>query len=483
MEKPFIELLQVNDGFYFYDVNTGNIGQIAKEAYDYLNGLIHDENPLELTEEGKIIIQKMVNAGLLTPRNSNVTIYHPVTDRLEDMLTNSMDTITLQITQNCNLRCKYCVYSGSYINRTHNNKRMSLDTAKEALHFLHRHSKNSKKLTVGFYGGEPLLEIGLIKSCVSLCKNLFDGKDVQYTMTTNATLLDVKTAKYLLDNNFSLIISLDGPRDIQNANRVYANGRGTYDDVYSHLVSILNALPEYREKIMINGVMTQNDDMHKVINFFQNDYSLQGINTTIQYATDVNLADEKVETNSACYEQNYIEESYETFKLFLFGIGRLQQCDVSTLLMGSMLIIKEVVHDRNIGTKIIHNKTHPGGPCIPGRRKLFVDVDGRLFPCERVSETSPVMCMGTLSKGFDISKAKEILNIASITASSCLMCWAQGFCNQCVANADGGDTFSAEKRLKHCAKTKRQAEDMVKNYIVLIKYGCQFERFQGVTEL
>ena len=46
----------------------------------------------------------------------------------------------MQVTQNCNLRCKYCVYSGSYSNRVHSNKRMSFETAKSAIDFLYAHS-------------------------------------------------------------------------------------------------------------------------------------------------------------------------------------------------------------------------------------------------------------------------------------------------------------------------------------------------------
>ena len=88
------------------------------------------------------MISNMKRAGMLKP-NAIQTIEHPMTNFAEDMLENNLSRITLQVTQNCNLRCAYCVYSGSYNNRMHNNKRMDVQTAKKALDFLKKHSKNS----------------------------------------------------------------------------------------------------------------------------------------------------------------------------------------------------------------------------------------------------------------------------------------------------------------------------------------------------
>lgn len=83
----------------------------------------------------------------------------------------------MQVTQNCNLRCQYCVYSGSYINRVHNNKRMSVEVAKQAIDFLVKHSENSKEISIGFYGGEPLLEVPLIREVVDYAEGVFSGKN------------------------------------------------------------------------------------------------------------------------------------------------------------------------------------------------------------------------------------------------------------------------------------------------------------------
>ncbi len=95
---------------------------------------------------------------------------HPETEGLEYILENNLNTMALQLTQNCNLRCKYCVYSGNYENRKHSSLKMNKEIAYRAIDFFVRHSSDSEKLHLGFYGGEPLLEFELIKGCVEYIK-------------------------------------------------------------------------------------------------------------------------------------------------------------------------------------------------------------------------------------------------------------------------------------------------------------------------
>ena len=69
--------------------------------------------------------------------------------------------MTLQVTQNCNLRCSYCPYSGGYEQRSHNNQRMSFDIAKKSMDFFIAHSEDQPEINLGFYGGEPFFRSGL----------------------------------------------------------------------------------------------------------------------------------------------------------------------------------------------------------------------------------------------------------------------------------------------------------------------------------
>lgn len=61
---------------------------------------------------------------------------HPMDATLEYSLERCIGTVALQVTQGCNLRCKYCAYSGNYDNRVHSGKRISKETAFKAIDFL-----------------------------------------------------------------------------------------------------------------------------------------------------------------------------------------------------------------------------------------------------------------------------------------------------------------------------------------------------------
>lgn len=131
---------------------------------------------IEVKGELKDELEYLIDSGCLQSANENVVVEHFETSLLESLYENSLNTIILQVTQNCNLRCQYCVYSGSYINRVHNNKRMSVEVAKQAIDFLAKHSMNSKEISIGFYGGEPLLEFSLIQEIVDYAERIFIGK-------------------------------------------------------------------------------------------------------------------------------------------------------------------------------------------------------------------------------------------------------------------------------------------------------------------
>ena len=95
---------------------------------------------------------------------------HPDLDYIQVFLQNHLDTLLLQVSQGCNLRCEYCIYSGEYNNRTHQNKMMSWDTAKGTIDFIVERSADCKTLYFGFYGGEPLCNFSLIKRCIEYIK-------------------------------------------------------------------------------------------------------------------------------------------------------------------------------------------------------------------------------------------------------------------------------------------------------------------------
>lgn len=477
-EIPFVKLINMNGYYYIFDVNTNNIVEINNNIYQYLDAILKNKKVPDLSDTDKKIISDMLSAGLLKG-NNGIEIEHVMTDYLSTIIEKGMPHICLQVTQNCNLRCEYCVYSGSYYNRKHNNKRMSWETAKKALDFLHKHcGESSKEVIVGFYGGEPLLEYDLITKCIEYSKEIFSNKNLAFNLTTNATLLDVEKAKYLLANNVFITISLDGPQEIQDLHRKFIDGKGSFEKVIKNIEAIREAFPkEYvLGQIMFNCVLSNDVNLEKIIDFFSRDTRVKDFTYNLSNVNEVN----RIENISEQNMKNIADRQYEYFKTFLYGIGRLSQKETMNLGRDYVSLLTDTIHNRDIRQER-RTKNHPGGPCIIGQHKLFSDVEGNLYPCERVSETSPVMRIGNIEDGIDIEAAKRILNIGKISSDECGACWAFDYCSQCVAFADGVTDFSREKRLMGCNSVRENLEDMIRDYIVLKRYHCEFERFKDIS--
>lgn len=92
---------------YVYDRNTNVVVTVSDVDYDELIDV--EEGRLK-PEESKAV-KKLQDHGLLL-ENRVVEIAHPDTQYAEHHIENRLSQLILQVTQQCNLRCEYCVYSG-----------------------------------------------------------------------------------------------------------------------------------------------------------------------------------------------------------------------------------------------------------------------------------------------------------------------------------------------------------------------------------
>ena len=261
-----LHLFKLYGECYIYSVNTNAIVKITDGLYECLVGNCNEK---DLTDKDRLGLAYLKREGIISDKVNQFVIRHSETDILEDMYRNNLKSMILQLTQNCNLRCKYCVYSGSYTNRTHNNKRMDWNTAKSALDFLLEHSSASPKIAIGFYGGEPLLEFELIQKCVYYAEKIFVGKELHFNMTTNATLLSEKMIYFLREHGFNITISLDGPKEVQDSNRVLAdNETGSFSTVIEKIRMIDKIAPDFCNNISFNAVVDLQNNVSDINDFF-----------------------------------------------------------------------------------------------------------------------------------------------------------------------------------------------------------------------
>lgn len=258
-------------GFYFYETNRNEIVAINEELYDYICAVINGNMDMIriASKEIKKDYEYLEECGYLQAYRIK-EIEHPLTKQVGNLLARKMDKITLQITQNCNLRCTYCIYSENLNlgQRSHSQNVMSFETAQKSLDFYRNHSIDSEQISIGFYGGEPLMEFELIKKIVRYSESIFEGRKIIYSVTTNATLLTDTIIEYLVENRFNVLVSLDGPKEIQNRNRKFPSGQGSFDIAISNIRKLSRRMAETDKEISISMVIDSKTLYSELIKLF-----------------------------------------------------------------------------------------------------------------------------------------------------------------------------------------------------------------------
>ncbi len=140
----------------------------------------------------------------------------------------------LCVTHNCNLRCRYC-YAGAKLDR-----RMTAETARRSVDFLSAQTEGKCILT--FFGGEPLLEFGLIRELVEYSRRRY-GDRISFQMSTNATLIKPEMLSFFKEHGIYFVVSVDGSREQHDAVRCFADRRGSYDRIAAKFPEILQFNP------------------------------------------------------------------------------------------------------------------------------------------------------------------------------------------------------------------------------------------------
>lgn len=154
-----------------------------------------------------------------------------------------LENIALFVTQKCNLRCVYCYGGdGSYGSEGE----MGQTTARRAVDWLLEQSKQVKKLGIGIFGGEPLMNFPVVKDVVLYAekRGAETGKVVHFEVATNASLLDKGKIAFFKEHDIDVQVSLDGPKQVQDAQRPFRGGKGSYEATVPRIKELLEALPE-----------------------------------------------------------------------------------------------------------------------------------------------------------------------------------------------------------------------------------------------
>lgn len=438
---PVIKLFTVNGNYYVYDTYNNRILNISKEQFTEIKRLEgcgiekYREMQTETVAYNDVIL--LLNKGYFQSDFIR-HVCHPYTDYVDFLINRNVNELVLQVTKDCNFKCRYCLFTRkNNIDRCHEKTEMSWEIAKKSIDILFSHSADADSVSIAFYGGEPLLNFELIQKVVAYANDIFQSKKIHYSMTINGSLLSQEVIDFLIEQEIHVGISLDGPLAIQNKHRKFYNSGGdTFNIVYNNVCRLRQTNPDYfNNHVTFQPVRMQDEDINVVQNFFD----------------DMDLLPNTVFIRAASTEGiDYIYSGYELVnKEHPANLSDIEKMD-------------SILANNNRFTDCWHH----AGPCVPGVRKLFVDTNGYLYPCEKVLETSANK-IGDVFSGFNLMKIKEILNVGKLTENECKRCWASRFCSMCVVDClhIEQDMLSKDQKTIGCRREKDKALAYIKDYV------------------
>ena len=407
-DLPIAKTFMVNNNYYTYDTYKNHLLHISKDHFKEINellniGLSEYVSKRKQTQEYKDIIL-LIHKGYFKSDFVKF-ITHPDTEYISDLTSRCINDLTLQVTRDCNFKCRYCLFTrNNKIDRSHEKITMPWNIAQKSVDYLFDNSKDVDEVAISFYGGEPLLNHSLIKDIVMYANKKFQTKTITYHMTTNGSIMSQEISDLLIENRFHILISLDGPQEIQDKHRkFYETGRGTFDIVTQNIKMLKEKNNDYFDHyVRFNPVILPDEEINNITNFYQSqDIDDNRVNYTYANMSGIDYIKSYTAANTDKEE-----------KIF---------SNADTVLANALK-----------NKDLIPPTWHHNGPCIPSINRLFVDVYGNFYPCEKVIEV-PFSTIGNLNSGIDKEKVKTFLNIGKLTEDLCKHCWAMRFCEICIS--------------------------------------------------
>lgn len=311
--------------------------------------------------------------------------------------------LMINVSHLCNLRCGYCYAGFGSFGGTEGI--MSTGVAEQLVEFAFSLPGNAYHFS--FYGGEPMLASSIIKHIVKDVENrIADGSDKQvtYQITTNGTLITPEDIAMFSRKRFKVLVSLDGPQQIHDAQRRTPEGVGTH----ANIMSTIGLLRDSGISIGTDAVIYNGVRLRDVIAFFR----------SIDQLAEIKAEPVKIHSSSpfslSCKDQvQYREDLIEFAEAYVEAL-------LTDKPMPSYIGFDSKILQFFLGTRRSHF-------CNAGIRRVGIAYDGILYPCGPQAGTKWIL--GTVFEGLDQDVLHEYIKAHDPAyQSACLSCWARYFC-------------------------------------------------------
>lgn len=404
---------------YLYAAETGGLFRMDGAVRDALSALASSGAPAVSPD----VLSDLRQAGLLRIGEGKEPVAGPVPPVFR------LRTLVLMLTFSCNLACRYCYEEreegcAPRVDAGGTQQGMSIDTLRRSVGYLLDHSAGSRKVSVVFFGGEPLLRFPLLRSAVGEARTMARerGKEISFSLTTNGTLLTREIAGFLQENRVSVCISIDGTPEIHDFNRAYASGRGSYEDVTRGL----SCMMENRGGFPLAARVTLGHGAVEVGKTFEH---LRGLGFD-----EVGFAPASAAEGSAtALTEGEVELVVRGFRELAAGYVT----DVRERRMPAFSNMTQILG-------LIHRGDPMPYPCGAGIGMLAVDPSGTFYPCHRLCGIGEPLGDPSLGIAGD-ARVRFLEGARRRRETACDACWAKNFCSGgCYHDAwlRQGDLFS-----------------------------------------
>jgi uncharacterized protein len=383
--------------YFLLDVPSNSLFVVDHSVHQYLTGYPVSDR-----------VREQIDSDLAELRSAGYLSAHPE-EPVELNREPILKALCLHVSHDCNLRCGYCFAGTGPFGGAR--EQMSAAVGKKAVDLLLDQSGKRRQLEVDFFGGEPLLNLGVVKEVIEYGRDRASGlgKEIHFTLTTNGIALDEAVQDFLNEYQLALVLSLDGRAEVNDRMR----GQG----VYQRIVPKFQRLVESRghRNYYLRGTYTANnlDFANDVRHLYDLGFRELSLEPVVDKDGDYRLTEEHLERIGAEYE-----------KLAEFYLERQRA---------------------GAGFTFFHFEVSlEHGPCLPKRLTgcgagfdyFAVTPTGVLYPCHQFVGRE-AFAMGDVNRGIVRDDLRREFGAATLyRKKGCAECWARFYCSGgCHANA------------------------------------------------
>ncbi|MDQ7092988.1 thioether cross-link-forming SCIFF peptide maturase [Desulfosporosinus sp. PR] len=429
--KKNIHCFRQGDLLIAYDVNSGSIHVLDEGTFEVLQAMQNFDS-----EKAGLSLENLTKSLKLTAKPDLNEQVPEILEELEELRQEGIifsqeadpvnlaypekpivKAICLHVAHDCNLRCEYCfagtgAFGGS---RT----LMDLETGKRGIDFVLEASGHRSHCEVDFFGGEPLINFGVVKALVAYGRDAAKamGKTIKFTLTTNGVLLNEDIQKFFEQEEISVVLSLDGRPEVHDRMRPHADGRGSYSEVLPRIQQFTSLRPKSSPYALGTYYYVRGTYTHFNLDFDRD----------VLHMADLGINQISVEPVVAGPEDPYA-----------FQAGDLEKIREAYDRLGEELIERR---SQGRGFNFFHfNVALDKGPCLikrlagcgAGHEYVAISPEGDLYPCHQFVgqenyKLGSLYDQDPLYLKADVVRDFRAANIYAKPA--CQECWARFACS------------------------------------------------------